>query len=73
MRVMLSLSRTPVKGKSLHAPFIVTITAIVILSTGAAKKGLCQYSSSTLPVSYFYTNPLLFTGFGYINSIIEPF
>jgi len=73
MRVTLSLSGTPLKGKSLHAPFIITIMAIVILSTGTVKKGLCQYPSSILPVSYFYTNPLLFTGFGYINSIIEPF
>ncbi len=26
-----------------------------------------------LPISYFYTNPLSFTDYGYINSITDPF
>ncbi|MGA1797056.1 MAG: hypothetical protein ACMUIS_09410 [bacterium] len=73
MRVTLSISRTPEKGRSLHISLIIVITSVVILSTGAVNRGLCQYSSSVVPVSYFYTNPLFFTGFGYINSIIEPF
>jgi len=33
----------------------------------------CQFYDLTPPISYYYTNPLFFTDFGYINSIIEPF
>jgi hypothetical protein len=54
---------------------IVTVVSIItsfILITGF-NPAICQYSFSTTPISYFYTNPLFFSDYGYINSIIEPF
>ena len=46
---------------------IIAIILAIPMLFGSAQ---CQ---SLLPISYYYTNPLFFTDFGYINSITEPF
>ena len=51
---------------------IILILSFLILMN-FVKPVFCQYSNSAVPISYFYTSPLFYTDYGYINSIIEPF
>lgn len=44
--------------------------SLFVLGSHAA---LCQYNYTLPPISYYYTNPLYYSNYKYINSIIEPF
>ncbi len=49
---------------------VLFLSLILVAIPGTA---YCQSFGSTMPISYYYTDPLFFSDYGYINSIIEPF
>ncbi len=59
------------KNKIYHIVILILITLCLIALLDPSHV-LCQITSVP-PVSYYYTNPLYYTGYGYINSITGPF
>lgn len=52
--------------------FLIFFSVSVFQAQGQVFPG--NYDPTNLfPISYYYTNPLLYTDYGYVNSIIEPF
>ena len=59
------------RPRQIYGCFIGFSFLILVMSFRPA---FCQYYYySNPPITYYYTNPLFFTDFGYINSITEPF
>jgi hypothetical protein len=51
--------------------FLICLTAFIWVIFFIITPNTCL--GQTLPISYYYTNPLFYSNYGYINSITDPF